>query len=113
MRSPPQAEDPKRQDEQKSSTIYVQNLNEKVHLVELKNSLFQLFSNIGVDVLEVHAKKNIKMRGQAFVVCGSEEQAATLSAPRRTLPPVPRSLLKTESSQTNASSSRNAVLSLY
>jgi RNA recognition motif-containing protein len=75
MRSPPQAEDPKRQDEQKNSTIYVQNLNEKVHLVELKNSLFQLFSNIGVDVLEVHAKKNIKMRGQAFVVCGSEEQA--------------------------------------
>jgi len=26
-------------------------------------------------VREVHAKKNIKMRGQAFVVCGDEEQA--------------------------------------
>ena len=37
--------------------------------------MFQLFSNIGVDVLEVHAKKNIRMRGQAFVVCGNEEQA--------------------------------------
>ena len=62
-------------EERKNATVYVQNLNEKVHLVELKNSLFQLFSNIGVDVLEVHAKKNIKMRGQAFVVCASEDQA--------------------------------------
>jgi len=34
-----------------------------------------LFSDLGVDVREVHAKKNIKMRGQAFVVCGDEEQA--------------------------------------
>lgn len=34
-----------------------------------------MFSDLGVDVREVHAKKNIKMRGQAFVVCGDEEQA--------------------------------------
>jgi hypothetical protein len=51
-------------------------LNEKVGMAELKDSLFQLFSNIGVDVKEVHAKKNIRMRGQAFVVCGDEDQAA-------------------------------------
>ena len=42
---------------------------------DLKNSLFQLFSSIGVDVREVHAKKNIKMRGQAFIVCEDEDQA--------------------------------------
>jgi U2 small nuclear ribonucleoprotein B'' len=56
--------------------VYIQNLNEKVGMAELKDSLFQLFSNIGVDVKEVHAKKNIRMRGQAFVVCGDEDQAA-------------------------------------
>lgn len=41
----------------------------------MKNSLFELFSNIGVDVREVHAKRNIKLRGQAFIVCGDEDQA--------------------------------------
>jgi hypothetical protein len=49
--------------EKANATIYVQNLNEKVRIPDLKNSLFQLFSNIGVDVKEVHAKKNIKLRG--------------------------------------------------
>lgn len=28
-----------------------------------------------MDVREVHAKKNIRMRGQAFIVCGDEDQA--------------------------------------
>ena len=59
----------------KTATIYVQNLNEKVKISDLKNHLFQEFSNIGVDVREVMAKKNIRMRGQAFVVCGDEDQA--------------------------------------
>ena len=59
----------------RSATIYIQNLNEKVPISELKNSLFQLFANLGLDVREVHAKANIKMRGQAFVVCGDEDQA--------------------------------------
>ena len=53
----------------------MQNLNEKVRLVEMKDALYQLFSNIGVDVLEIHAKKNIRLRGQAFLVCSDEEQA--------------------------------------
>lgn len=59
--------------QQKSATIYVQNLNEKVKIPDLKNQLFQLFSNIGVDVKEVHAKRNIRMRGQAFIVCYDED----------------------------------------
>ena len=59
--------------EKANATIYVQNLNEKVRIPDLKNSLFQLFSNIGVDVKEVHAKKKIKLRGQAHIVCGDEE----------------------------------------
>ena len=59
----------------RTATIYVQNLNERVKLSDLKNHLFQEFSNIGVDVREVMAKRNIRMRGQAFVVCGDEDQA--------------------------------------
>jgi RNA recognition motif-containing protein len=47
--------------------VYVQNINEKIKLIELKNSLFQLFSHYG-EVHEVHAKCNIRQRGQAYVV---------------------------------------------
>ena len=53
----------------------MQNLNEKVPLAELKDYLYQLFSNLGINVIEVHCKKNIRMRGQAFIVCGDEQQA--------------------------------------
>ena len=57
-----------------NATVYVQNLNERVKIPDLKNSLFQLFSNVG-EVHEVHAKRNIKMRGQAFVVAQDESIA--------------------------------------
>lgn len=43
-------------------TIYVQNINERIKIVDLKNSLFQLFSSYG-EVHEVHAKRNIRQRG--------------------------------------------------
>ena len=36
-----------------------------------------------MDVLEVHAKKNITMRGQAFIVCGDEDQATSAIAQLR------------------------------
>ncbi len=55
-------------------TVYVQNLNERVKIPDLKNALYQLFSNYG-EVVEVHAKRNIKMRGQAFVIFNDEESA--------------------------------------
>lgn len=65
-----------------NQTIYINNLNEKVKLdgisilmqffniiwiIELKQSLYYLCSQYG-EVLDVVAKKNIKMRGQAFIV---------------------------------------------
>ena len=59
------------------ATIYVQNLNEKIKIPDIKNSLFQLFSNSG-EVHEVHAKKNIRHRGQAFVVTADEETAESM-----------------------------------
>ena len=55
-------------------TVYLQNLNERIKIPELKNSLFQLFSHYG-EIVEVHCKRNIKMRGQAFVVYNDEESA--------------------------------------
>lgn len=58
----------------KNPTLYLQNLNERVKIPELKNAIYQLFSNYG-EVVEVHAKGNIKMRGQAFVIYGDEESA--------------------------------------
>ena len=57
-----------------NATVYVQNLNERVKIPDLKNSLFQMFSQVG-EVHEVHAKRNIKMRGQAFVVTPDENVA--------------------------------------
>ena len=60
-----------------NSTVYVQNLNERVKVTDLKNSLFQLFSQFG-EVHEVHAKKNIKLRGQAFIVAPDEKVAESM-----------------------------------
>ena len=42
---------------------------------DLKNSLFQLFSGVG-EVHEVHYKKNVRMKGQAFVVANDEIKSA-------------------------------------
>jgi U2 small nuclear ribonucleoprotein B'' len=58
----------------KNPTIYIQNLNERVKVSDLKNALYQLFSNYG-EVVEIHAKRNIRMRGQAFVIFQDEESA--------------------------------------
>ncbi|KAI8887462.1 U2 small nuclear ribonucleoprotein B [Backusella circina FSU 941] len=57
-----------------SRTVYVSNLNEKVKVDVLKNSLRTLFKQFG-DVLDVVAHQNIRMRGQAFVAFLDEESA--------------------------------------
>lgn len=49
-----------------SSTVYINNLNEKVKLPILKTSLNSLFSVYG-HVLSITAHANLRMRGQAFV----------------------------------------------
>lgn len=41
---------------------------------DLKNAMYQLFSNYG-EVVECHAKHNIKSRGQAFVIFQDEDAA--------------------------------------
>jgi RNA recognition motif-containing protein len=60
-----------------SKTLYVRNLNESVKLPVLKQDLETTFSQFG-NVLNVIAHKNLKMRGQAFVVF--EDTAAAEAA---------------------------------
>lgn len=48
-------------------TIYINNLNDKVKKEELKKSLYAIFSQFG-EILEIVAAKNLRARGQAFVV---------------------------------------------
>ncbi|XP_072046042.1 U2 small nuclear ribonucleoprotein B''-like [Amphiura filiformis] len=50
-----------------NNTIYINNLNEKIEKVELKKSLYAIFSQFG-QILDIVALKTLKMRGQAFVV---------------------------------------------
>ncbi|KAK1234374.1 hypothetical protein PQX77_002412 [Marasmius sp. AFHP31] len=62
------------QPEQKSETLYIQNLNEKIKIDVLKASLRGLFKSYG-EVLDVVAHKNLRMRGQAFVSFADPEVA--------------------------------------
>lgn len=54
-------------DVQPNNTIYVNNLNEKVKMEDLKKSLYAIFSQFG-QILDIKASKSLKMRGQAFVI---------------------------------------------
>lgn len=56
-------------------TIYINNLNEKTKLEELKKSLYAVFSQFG-KIVDVIALKTLKHRGQAWVVF-DEVSAAT------------------------------------
>ena len=50
-----------------NNTLYVQNLNEKASIKMLKYDLHRIFSRYGV-IESIVAKRNIKMRGQAFII---------------------------------------------
>ncbi|KAL0389648.1 UNVERIFIED_CONTAM: U1 small nuclear ribonucleoprotein A [Sesamum calycinum] len=61
-------------------TIYINNLNEKIKLDELKKSLHAVFSQFG-KILEVLAFKTLKHKGQAWVVF--EEVSSATNALRQ------------------------------
>ncbi|KAI3650376.1 hypothetical protein MP228_003857 [Amoeboaphelidium protococcarum] len=61
------------------ATLYIRNLNEKINLKVLKNALRGIFQIYG-QVREVLAWKNIRMRGQAFVVFADVDQATAALA---------------------------------
>lgn len=58
-----------------SSTVYVNNLNERVKLDVLKQSLAALFGVYG-NVLSITAHRNLRMRGQAFIAFDDQDIAA-------------------------------------
>ncbi|GAA5911421.1 hypothetical protein JCM6882_004998 [Rhodosporidiobolus microsporus] len=58
-----------------TEVLYVNNLNEKIKLPIMKQSLKVLFREYG-SVLGVTAHRNLRMRGQAFVTLDSKEAAA-------------------------------------
>ncbi|OAF70098.1 hypothetical protein A3Q56_02158 [Intoshia linei] len=57
-------------------TLYVNNLNEKIKQQELKRSLHAVFSQFGT-IVEIISHRNIKMRGQAFIVFDEVTSATT------------------------------------
>ncbi|KAG8737416.1 hypothetical protein FRC10_008195 [Ceratobasidium sp. 414] len=58
-----------------SETLYIQNLNEKINIEQMKSTLRSLFKGYG-KILDVVAHGNLRMRGQAFVSFESKEIAA-------------------------------------
>mmetsp|Transcript_18249 Transcript_18249/g.34866 ORF Transcript_18249/g.34866 Transcript_18249/m.34866 type:complete len:244 (-) Transcript_18249:117-848(-) len=52
---------------QPNNTVYVNNLNERVNIAELKKALTHVFAQFG-KILEVQASKALKKKGQAWVV---------------------------------------------
>ena len=58
-----------------TEVVYVHNLNEKIKLPIMKQSLKVLFREYG-RVLAVTAHSNVRMRGQAFVTLDSKRAAA-------------------------------------
>ncbi|CDK25522.1 unnamed protein product [Kuraishia capsulata CBS 1993] len=56
-------------------TLYVKNLNDKLHLKMMKEQLYVMFSTFG-DVVAIEYRPKQNMRGQAFVSFGSIEDAS-------------------------------------
>ncbi|EME40757.1 hypothetical protein DOTSEDRAFT_27368 [Dothistroma septosporum NZE10] len=57
-----------------NATIYIKNLDEKVKIPALEAALRDTFEEFG-DIIDVVAKKNLRARGQAFIVFSSPEEA--------------------------------------
>jgi U2 small nuclear ribonucleoprotein B'' len=52
---------------QPNTTLYLNNINDKVNKDELRSQLFALFTTYG-KIIDIVASKSKKMRGQAFLV---------------------------------------------
>ncbi len=61
-----------------TETVYLQNLNEKVALEDLRNAIRDACGTAAV--LDIKAKRALAMRGQAFVICASQQDAQTAIA---------------------------------
>ncbi|KAJ6515945.1 hypothetical protein C8R45DRAFT_958173 [Mycena sanguinolenta] len=63
-------------DNQPNTTLYINNLNDKVNKEELRSQLHALFITYG-KIIDVVASKNQRMRGQAFLVFADLAGATT------------------------------------
>ena len=61
--------------EESNSTLYINNLNDKVNKLELKRVLYHLFCTYG-SILEIRNSRSKVLRGQAFIVF-EETRSAT------------------------------------
>ncbi|EPZ33987.1 sans fille-like protein [Rozella allomycis CSF55] len=57
-----------------NNTIYIQNLPEKMRKVDSEKILYELFEPYG-NIVQIKVKRNINMRGQAFIVFSSIDDA--------------------------------------
>jgi len=57
-----------------NATLYVNNLNEKIKIDELKKALFHVFSQFG-SIVEICASKDLHRKGQAWVIFDNVESA--------------------------------------
>jgi len=72
---PPKEEEPPVPELPPNNTIYVNNVCEKIKIPALVIELKAIFNQFG-PIVEIQAKKNLKMRGQAFIVFENVEDAA-------------------------------------
>ncbi|KAJ5893514.1 U1 small nuclear ribonucleoprotein [Penicillium taxi] len=59
-----------------NSTVYINNIDDRIKIPELKLALHEIFDEYGT-VLEIIAHKSLRCRGQAFVVFDNVESATT------------------------------------
>lgn len=57
------------------NTVYVKNLNDRIQLPQLLSGLREIFEDYG-EIVDIIAKKNLKAKGQAFVVYKNQNAAA-------------------------------------
>jgi len=72
--APPAAEKPPPPEYPPNQTIYVNNISEKIKITNLVTELKAIFNQFG-NIIEIQAKKNLRMRGQAFIVFEDIESA--------------------------------------
>lgn len=70
----PAAEQPPPPEHPPNQTIYVNNISEKIKIPSLITELKAIFNQFGT-IVEIQAKKNLRMRGQAFIVFQDIESA--------------------------------------
>lgn len=58
-----------------SHTLYVRNLDDKIPILKMKQNLYILFSTYG-DVVQINYTNRGSLRGQAWVVFGSVQEAS-------------------------------------